>query len=297
LLALVADVDDHRFDRLVQLLVEDARRDELLAAEIPFPARVQVQDFGVGQIRVTDEDAVAFRVGIGLGRQFAELRTADGLGRAEAQLLILGEVPRRGERRQPVLLLNLRRLIGRRAAEQVARGHALLAVLEADAEGGADGRHELGVDHGVDRIDLHVGVIGVGAVRAGDLAQLQGPRIDVEVREQIVDPRATLAVGQAVDGLELQVVTLGRAGVVQGRGADADGRLAARRHRQLIGQVHAAGPDFVVQFAERNLIALNVVDEAVLGVRAVLEARFIRGVARRCGVGRAPVQLPRAVGA
>uniref|UniRef100_A0A0N4ZD69 LigA n=1 Tax=Parastrongyloides trichosuri TaxID=131310 RepID=A0A0N4ZD69_PARTI len=238
LLALVADVDDHRFDRLVQLLVEDARRDELLAAEIPFPARVQVQDLGVRQIRVADEDAIAFRVGIGLGRQFAELRTADGLGRAEAQLLILGEVPRRGERRQPVLLLDLGRLIGRGSAEQVARRHALLAVLEADAEGGADGRHELGVDHGVDRIDLHVGVIGVGAVRAGDLAQLQGPRIDVEVREQIVDPRATLAVGQAVDGLELQAapptavqrphaaagveVRPGRSAGALGRGADVE---------------------------------------------------------------------------
>ena len=117
LLALVADVDDDRLYRLVELLVEDAGGDELLTGEIPFPPRVQVQQLRIHQIRVADEGPVAFRVRIGLGRQFPELGTADRLGRAEAQLHVLGEVPGHGTGGKVVLLLEPGGPEGGRTAE------------------------------------------------------------------------------------------------------------------------------------------------------------------------------------
>ncbi|MNE13693.1 hypothetical protein D3C80_1065350 [compost metagenome] len=223
--------------------------------------------------------------------QFTELRAADGLGNPGPKLHVFREIPRHGRGRQGVSLLDRAGQEAGRAAEEVARGHALASVLITDASREVHGRDQLGLKLGIGRMDPQVRLVGGGAVAARDLLDLE-VGADVVVREQVVDPRLDLVGRQAVRRNKAQVALLRGAGVVRGRRADAEHRFTTAREVQAIAQVQAAAQQIVVEFAEGDPVRLDIVDKGAVRQLAVAEARLIGGVARRLGVGEAPFRLP-----
>ena len=79
------------------------------------------------------------------------------------------------------------------------------------------------------------------------------------------------------------------------RHTQAEHRLAEIRERQCVTEVRPGREDVVLQLAERDQVAVDVVDVVAGGVEAVAEAGLVRRIARRGGVGRPPVDLEGAV--
>ena len=181
-------------DRLIDILEEAANGQPLVTTEIPFVAGFDVNQLRVGQELVAEAQTVAFGVEIGLRCQFAELRTRNGLRRGKAQLHVFSEVPGDGQRRQPVILVDVGGPIEGRTGvgvEHVSRRHVLLAGFIAHA---GDQLHAIG------RFDLDLAIAGIHG-QAGIIARRyrgngvedDAVGIDVVVRQQEI--RALLADG------------------------------------------------------------------------------------------------------
>ena len=277
-------------NRLLQILEEHAGGQILLAGEEPFVTGVHVRDPGIHQERVAGELAIGFRVRIGLRSQFAELRTADGPGRAETQLLVFRKVPRRRERWQIVLLVDLGRSEGRGPAEQVTGRDRLLAVFKAHAIGGANQGNDLGVHLDIGGRDLDLGRIGgrTAAGTAGDFRQEQAGRPDVDVRVEIVDPRPALFFRQGAGGHELQVAALGVTIVVRISHTEAEDGIPIIGQRGGVADVCPAGDDIVFQFAEGDPVAADLMQEGTVCGDTVLETRLVGRIAFGQRIGTAP---------
>ena len=144
-----------RFDGLVDLLVEARDREALLRCKVPLVAQLGVSELAIDQKRITAIGAVRLRVEVGLEHEFAELRARHRLRTVQAQLHVVAKLVGQGQRRQHVIVIEVRtRLRSRCDREDLQRCNGLFALFVTRTETELEAFGNLGLQLGVGRLSL-----------------------------------------------------------------------------------------------------------------------------------------------
>ena len=215
-------------DVALDVLVEHRSRQQCALGEVPLRAEVEVggaERFQQGVAEVDREGAVVVhergRATADAGREVQQRRAGHGLGRAEAQHDLVGQVPGHVQRRKHVLVAVVdfsayRVAVARRGGGACHAEEGLAVVGPVGRIGCRARRPAGGADLGIDH--AHADVAAEGAIQQfGVEVQLQigtqAPLVDLEVvvgRAEVADAgQPVVAAGQAVVAVAIDVQQLG----------------------------------------------------------------------------------------
>src|SRR5690606_9442186 len=178
---------DHRLDRRIELLGEQADGHALVGGEIPLPAEVVVPYAGDRKLRIADDLVARDRVDEGRRRELAEVGAGDGLRITQTELhVVFVQDPRAGEHWKQVVAFQ--RAHDRRRRVQIVGADVLQRLLAAHAGQQAPALAEFHVRFQVVRVQRLRGAVVVGRTRG--LAQLIAARVDDFRREDLFQPGA-----------------------------------------------------------------------------------------------------------